>query len=163
MPHKSAAPRRREWRRGSVLVEAVAAMAMLAVIGVVLLKGSMNVLAPRHWTMVQNLSEAQLSFEKAFAERIEFTDLAATTSPWPVFPAKAEIQVTLGTLPGGKAITGKVLRTRIPDANNFPAYGGSGTISTNPSEMEVWKLQSHLAYKINGREYVKSRTVVRTR
>ena len=69
--------------------------------------------------------------------------------------------VTLGSLPGGRVLSGKVIRTRIPDSNNLPPWG-SGTLLTNPAEMEVWKLQSHLVYTVNGKEYVKSRTIVRT-
>lgn len=67
-----------------------------------------------------------------------------------------------GTLPGGRTLNGNVIRTRIPDEDNFPAHGGNGTISTNPAEMQTWKLQSHITYTISGREYVKSRTIVRT-
>ncbi len=112
--------------------------------------------------MVQNVSDAYLTFEKAYAQRIPFEDLVTASSPWPVYPAKSEATVTLGTLPGGRTLSGNVIRTRIPDDNNLPPHGGSGTASTNPAEMQTWRLQSHVTYTINGREYVKSRTIVRT-
>lgn len=159
--NKNLSPPRGRIAAGSVLVEAVVTMTILSVVGIVLLKGSMNVLAPRHWTLIQNLTDAQMTFEKAYSERIEFTEMTATASPWPVYPDKTEIAITLGTMPGGKPITGSIIRTRIPDENNFPAHGGSGTLATNPAEMQVWKLQSHLLYSVGGRDYIKSRTVIR--
>ena len=104
-----------------------------------ILKGTMNILAPRQWTMLQNVSDAYLTYEKAYAQRVSFDELTAASSPWPVYPAKSETAVTLGILPGG-----------------------TGTAATNPAEMQTWKLQSHITYSISGREYVKSRTIVRT-
>ena len=134
----------------------------MLVVSLVVLKGTMNILAPRQWTMVQNVSDAYLSYEKAYAQRIPFETLTDASSPWPAYPAKSEKTVTLGTLPGGRTLSGNVIRTRVPDENNFPAHGGSATLSTNPAEMQTWILQSHVTYKISGREYVKSRTIVRT-
>ena len=148
-------------QRGSVLIEAIVALTLLSVASLVVLKGTMNILAPRQWTMVQNVSDAYLTFEKAYAQRIPFEELTNAASPWPVYPARSEARVTLGTLPGGRTLSGNVIRTRIPDENNLSAHGGSGTISTNPAEMQTWRLQSHVSYTISGREYVKSRTVVR--
>ena len=149
-------------RHGSVLIEAIIALTLLLVVSLVILKGTMNILAPRQWTMVQNVSDAYLSYEKAFAQRISFESLTDAASPWPVYPAKSEGLVTLGTLPGGRTLTGNVIRTRIPDDNNLPAFGGTATAATNPAEMQTWILQSHVTYRISGREYVKSRTIVRT-
>jgi hypothetical protein len=53
------------------------------------------------------------------------------------------------------------MRTRLPDDNNYPVDGGSGTLSSNPAGMKVWNFQSLLVYDVGGRRYVKSRTVVR--
>ena len=79
-------------------------------------------------------------------------------------PASSESTLTLGTLPGGGILTGTVVRTRSPDDNNVDSLPEtSGTLESNPANMEVWKLHSHLLYTINGKQYVKSRTVVRTR
>ena len=149
-------------KRGSVLIEAIIALTLLLVVSLVILKGTMNILAPRQWTMVQNVSDAYLSYEKAYAQRIPFDTLTDASSPWPVYPAKSEGPVTLGTLPGGRTLTGNVIRTRTPDANNLPAFGGDATTATNPAEMQTWILHSHITYMISGREYVKSRTIVRT-
>lgn len=149
-------------RRGSVLIEAMMALVILTVVSMVLLKGTINILAPRQWTLIQNVSDAYLTYEKAYAQRVPFEDMTGTGSPWPVYPAKAETSVTMGTLPGGRTLSANVIRTRIPDTNNMPAFGGSGTATTNPAEMQTWKLQSHITYTISGRNYVKSRTVVRT-
>ncbi len=145
-----------------MLVEAVAAMALLSVAGLVLFKGAINVLAPRQWTLVQNITDAYMTYEKAYAERIEFDEAVGAGSPWPSYPSSSSTNVTLGTLPGGRTLTGEVIRTRMADSNNLSQHGGGGTTSTNPAELQSWKLQSHLLYRIGGREYVKSRTVVRT-
>ena len=149
-------------RRGSVLIEATVALVVLSVASLMILKGTMNILAPRQWTMLQNVSDAYLSYEKAYAQRVPFSELTGVSSPWPIYPAKSETAVTLGTLPGGRTLSASLIRTRIPDTNNFPAHGGAGTIVSNPAEMQTWKLQSHITYSISGREYVKSRTIVRT-
>lgn len=138
------------------------ALMILSVVGLMVFKGTINILAPRQWTLVQNISDSYLTFEKAYAERIAFEELTGNTSPWPVYPAKNQSTVTMGTLPGGRTLSATVMRTRIPDSNNLPAFGGSGTVATNPAEMQIWKLQSHIVYDVNGREYVKSRTVVRS-
>ena len=111
-------------KRGSVLIEAIIALTLLLVVSLVVLKGTTNILAPRQWTMVQNVSDAYLSYEKAYAQRIPFDSLTDASSPWPVYPAKSENLVTLGTLPGGRTLTGNVIRTRIADGNNLPAFGG---------------------------------------
>lgn len=149
-------------RRGSVLVEAMVALLILSIVGLVVFKGSINILAPRQWTLVQNISDSYLSYEKAYAQRIPFEEFTAAGSPWPVYPAKADTTVTLGTLPGGRTLDATVVRTRIPDSNNLPAFGGSGTTESNPSEMQIWKLQSHVVFNVANRQYVKSRTIVRS-
>ena len=138
------------------------ALVILTIVGLSLFKGALNTLAPRQWTLSQNITDAYLTYEKAYAERIPFDELTATASPWPVYPDKIEETATIGTLPGGRVLTAKVIRTRKPDTNNFPAYGGVGTAETNPSELQAWILQSLLVYEVNDREYVKTRSIVRT-
>ena len=149
-------------RSGSVLLEAVTALVLLAVAGLALLKGSLSTLAPRQWALVQNITDAHLTYEQAYAERIPFEELTDSGSPWPVYPAKSSSTVALGTLPGGSQITGTIIRTRIADSNNLPIHGGSGTILTNPAEMQVWQVRSILTYEIGGRNYVKNRNSVRS-
>lgn len=148
--------------RGSVLLEATYALLFLTGLSLILLKLSINVTAPRQWTLQQTVSDAYLTYEKAWAQRLPFADLLDANSPWPEYPQKSESQVELGKLPGGKPIYGTVIRTRIPDGNNFPVDGGSGTVNTNPSGMKVYNFQSLLTYTVGERKYVKSRVVVRS-
>jgi len=119
-------------------------------------------MAPRQWVVHQNVSDAYITYEEAYAARISFEELTHADSPWPVYPAKESVTVEIGKLPGGRSIDGTVVRTRIADPNNLTSAGGTGTTDTNPAEMETWKLESHLTYKIGDQTYVKSRTTVRT-
>lgn len=144
------------------MLEAAYALSFLTALSLVLLKLSINITAPRQWTLQQTVTDAYLTYEKAWAQRLPFADLLAADSPWPAYPAKSEVTVELGKLPGGAALEGRVIRTRIADPDNFPADGGSGTVADNPAGMKVWNFQSLLVYEIGGREYVKSRTVVRS-
>jgi len=149
--------------RGSALIEVTMALAVLTVLGLLLFKSSINALYPRQWTLEQTLSDAYLTHEKAFAQRIPFSDLTGPNSPWPAQPQSSTLaDVEIGRIPGGTPIYANVIRTRIPDTNNLAVDGGVGTAVTNPSAMEVWKVQSILSYNIGSRTYVKSRTVVRS-
>lgn len=152
----------RSRKTGSVLLEATYAMTFLTGVSLVLLKLSINVMAPRQWTLQQTVSDAYLTYEKAWAQRLPFADLLESDSPWPEYPQKSEVEVELGKFPGGKPILGRVIRTRLPDVNNFPVDGGSGSIATNPSGMRVYNFQSLLVYSVGDRRYVKSRIVVRS-
>jgi hypothetical protein len=145
-----------------MLVEATLAMAMLTTIGLILLKLSLNVTTPRQWTLQQAITDSYLTFEKASAQRQSFETITGDASPWPQYPTVATTTVEFGKLPGGTPITGTVTRTRIPDSNNLPVKGGSGTLVTNPTSMEVWRLQSVVKYTVGKRNYIKSRTVVRS-
>ena len=77
-------------------------------------------------------------------------------------PEYISTEVEIGKFPGGRPIMAEVTRTRIPDNNNLPEHGGTGTEATNPTEMQTWQVQSHLSYSIGAKEYVKSRTIIRT-
>ena len=138
------------------------AMGVLTFIGLMLLKLSLNILAPRQWAMQQTVTNAYMTYERAYAERIPFENLTDSDSPWPAFPSTSSETVELGRLPGGYPIYGTVTRTRMPSDNNFPIDGGSGTISTNPASMKVWRVQSVTTYQIGGRNYAKSRTILRS-
>ncbi len=145
-----------------MLFEAAMAMGLLTVIGVILLKLSLNVLAPRQWGVYQTVAEAYMTYERSYAERIPFEVLTANNSPWPVYPNTSSETVELGRLPGGKVISGTVVRTRIASDNNYPIDGGSGTLASNPAAMKVWKVQSITTYTIDDRTYGKSRTILRS-
>lgn len=151
----------RSLRRGSMLVEAMVSLALLTCLGLVLLHLSLNVLHPRQWVLGQTLSDAYLTYERAYAERIPFENLLALDSPWPTFPTTSVTTVEIGRLPGNELVTGTVTRTRMADAGNYPIDGGTGTVDTNPAAIKVWKAQSVLTYTIGGRTYAKSRTVLR--
>ncbi len=154
----------RRLQSGFVLVEATAAMSLLAVVGVILFSLMMNVITPRQYAFQQVLSDAYLTFERAQAERVPFeTLLSDDDTLWPEFPDVATTEdIEIGTLPGGTVVTGSVIRTRYADESNYPADGGSGTELTNPAAMKTWRVQSVLRYTIANRTYVKSRTVIRT-
>ncbi len=140
------------------------AMSLLSVTGLLLLKLSLNVIHPRQYALQQILSDSYMTFERSKAERIPFATLLQPGSPWPAYPAIATETVEIGKLPGGRAVSGSVTRTRIADTNNYPSEGDSnsvGTVASNPAAMKIWRVQSILRYEISGRTYVKSRTLVR--
>lgn len=150
------------WRRGFALVDATIALSMLTVVGLLMLKLSLNILHPRQWVLHQSLADAYMTYERSYAERVPFSTLVGGASPWPTAPTLSTTEVEIGRLPGGAAVRGNVVRTRIPHTNNYPIDGGSGTVITNPTGMKVWQVQSILTYQIGGRTYAKSRTVIRS-
>lgn len=149
--------------QGSMLVELMVALGLLITIGMFLLVGSLDLMKPRNWIIRQNVTDAYLTFEEAYAKRVPFDQITASDSDWPLFPDKANSKILLGKAPGGRDIQGTIIRTRIPSDNNLVEHKGSGTLATNPAEMETWKLQSVLSFNIGDKEYYKSRTVIRTR
>lgn len=142
------------------------ALSILTVIGLVLLKLALNILYPRQWILQQSVTDAYMTYERAYAERIPFENLLAANSPWPDFAASGTktiaSTVEIGRLPGGNPINGTVTRTRFADPGNYPIDGGTGTLATNPAAMKVWKVQSVLTYKVGNKTYAKSRTVLRS-
>jgi len=152
----------RSVQRAFALVEITLALSMLTIIGLFMLKISLDILAPRQWAMQQALSDAHMTYERAYAERLPFDSLLANDSPWPTFPNTATSEVEIGQLPGGTPVTGTIHRTRLPDTENHPIDGGNGDETNNPAAMKVWKVQSVLTYQIGGRSYAKSRTVIRS-
>jgi len=161
-------------RSGSMLIEMTVALGLLTAIAYMLLLGTLNLLPPRQWVIMQNVTDAYLTYEEAYARRISFDELTSTisdeelTSPttpkWPISPKKqTDTDFEIGKSPGGIPIIGTVVRTRVVDGNNITATSGAAAQALNPAKMETWQLQSHLTYSIGGKDYVKSRTVVRTR
>ena len=155
--------------RGFVLVEAMMSLSILTIIGLVLLKMALNVLAPRQWTMQQSVSDAYMTYERALAERMPFDVLNSPGSLWPELPATASVQVEIGRMPrilpnfpNGVPIIATVVRSRSPDLGNYPVDHGNGTEATNPAAIKIWKAQSVLTYSVGGRMYAKSRTVMRS-
>ena len=142
-------------RRGSILVELTVSFVLLAAIGLTVFKGSIDLMAPRQWTIYQNISDAYITYEEAYAGRVSFEELTSDASPWPIYPAFSSSSVEMGKFPGGAPIMATVLRTRISLDTGVAA-------SANPTETESWQLQCHLTYNVGDDEYVKSRTVVRS-
>lgn len=137
--------------------------ATLVIVALLSLRASVNVTSGQAWTVKQAMSDAYITRETALASRIPFDTLTSTSSPWAAHPSVSTSTVTLGKLPGGQSVTATIHRTRIPDANNLPQAGGSGTEVSNPTGTEAWKLQSLLSYTVGEKQYVKSRTVLRVR
>lgn len=144
-----------------LLVEAMLSLSILTVLGLVLLKLSLSVLNPRQWQMRQSLSDAYLTYERSYAERIPFEVLTSANSPWPIYPATARSTVEIGRMPGGTPIIGTLIRTRTPDPSNLASDGGTGTLTTNPTAMRTWEALSLLTFQVGNRTYTKTRTVVR--
>lgn len=154
------------------MVEAMMAISIVTVLGLVLLKLSLNILQPRQWALQQTITDAYMTLERAKAERIPFDTLLEPNSPWPASTITigsilgvvntTTSEVVVGRLPGNRPIMGTVTRTRFPDPLNYPIDGGTGTLATNPAAMKVWRVQSVLTYRVGNRTYAKSRTVVRS-
>jgi hypothetical protein len=145
-----------------VLLEAMMSLSVITLLGLLLLKLSLNILQPRQWVLQQTVTDAYMTYERAYAERIPFETLVSNASPWPAHPTTNTSVVEIGRLPGNRPITGVVTRTRFPDSGNYPIDGGIGTLATNPAAMKVWKAQTVLTYRIGSRSYAKSRTVLRS-
>ena len=126
------------------------ALSILTILGLLLLKLSLSVLTPRQWALSQTVSDAYLTYERAYAQRVPFETLTGDNSPWPIHPTTSRVEVEIGRLPNDVPIMGTVVRTRT-----------SANPTTNPASMSIWRVQSMLIYEIGGRSYVKSRTVVR--
>lgn len=156
-------PSRSRPQRGSALIEVAMSYAMLVIVALIGLKASLNAAAGQAWTVKQAMSDAYMTRENALASRMPFDDVAGGSSPWALSPDVTTTTVNIGKLPGGANVTATLHRTRVPDPNNLPSAGGSGTATTNPSAFESWRLQSILVYEVNEREYMKSRTTIRTR
>lgn len=137
-------------------------LSLLTVAGLILLKLSLNVIHPRQHSLQQVLSDSYLTYERSLAERAPFEDIVSRDSLWPIYPELATEEVFIGRLPGGRAVFGDITRTRIPDSDNYPIDGGTGTLASNPAAMKTWRVQSILRYEISERTYVKSRTIVRS-
>lgn len=151
--------------RAFLLVETSLSLSILTLLGLLLLKLSLNIIQPRQWAIHQSISDAYLTCERAAAERISYSDLTAVTSPWPTFPAVATRTEEIGRLPGGHPISATIHRFRIADSGNVPSAEGTArttALVNNPAEINSWKVQSILVYRIANRTYSKSRTVIRS-
>lgn len=151
--------------RGTLLLEIAAGFGALLLVSLLLLKAAITVTTVQKWTVEQGLTDAYMSQEVARAKRYPFTEFLAVGSPWPVYPTVTATDVIVGRLPGGKDVVATLRRTRVASTtNNLPAVKEEGVdTDTNPTRIQIWQLQSYLTYQISGRDYVKSRTVIRAR
>lgn len=141
-------------KRGSFLIETSIAVALLIGISAFLLKGTLDVMAPRNWTIHQSFSDAYLTYEEAYAKRIPFDTLIGAASPWTA--AAIATPVIIGKNYNGTNVTGTINRIR-----TLPSP--VPTAAENPTGMETYILYSALTYSIGGTTYVKTRTTVRSR
>jgi hypothetical protein len=139
--------------RGSLLLEVSIAMGVAAILGLLMMKGSLLAISNTQWTVMQTLTDAYLSRETALSNRVPVADLTGAGSLWPDSNSVAPTQetVTIGKLMGGTPVTAKVTRFRVVET---PA----GETDTS---LSVWRLHSVLTYKVGDDEYVKSRTTLR--
>lgn len=145
------------------MIESTIAFLAMAFLATILLRAASNATAAQRWTVISGMTDAFMTRELAIAKRIPFEDFKDAGSDWPIYPAIATENVVVGKLVGGRDLTATVQRTRRPSTNNHPDAGGTGNDTTNPIEMEAWKLQSYLTYSVADIEYVKSRTTLRVR
>ena len=163
-----------------MLVELSLAIVLLLFLSLWVFRTNVQTVSPRNWAMVQSITDAYMTGPLAQAESIDFNTLVDAGSPWPTYPNSTSTNVLVGTLPLdsdndgaadvdglgnliGRDISGTLVQTKQPAANNLASAGGTGTTLTNPARVESWLVQSHLTYTVGGRTYVKSRTTIRTR
>jgi hypothetical protein len=156
-------PCRRAASRGSMVVEAALGYGTLLIVALVTLKASLAVCYGQRWTIRQAMTDAFMTRETAIGNRWPFEEINQVSSPWPTYPTVTTTTQEIGKLPGGQAVNVTLKRTKIPSPNNLANAGGTGSLTTNPGAMESWKLQSFVIYSIGNRQYVKARTVLRTR
>ncbi len=139
--------RSRLGRRGGVLLEVALAMGFTAVVALFIMRASLLALSGNQWTIMQTLTDAYLSRETALSNRVPVADLTSAASLW---PEQADSQtVTLGRIAGGKAIDATLTRFRV-------------TQPVDPdSAISAWRLHSVLAYRVDGKQYVKSCSTLR--
>lgn len=144
--------KRNKLRSGSLLIEVSVALGLLIALGTILLHYIFTILQASNWISTQALSEAALSYEVAFMEKIPIEETLSSNSPFPNRPNHALTTTTIGTLRNGVPVEGQVRRLRIPILSDSSEF-----------QLERWRLFTSLEYTINDVQYFKTRSVVRTR
>lgn len=155
-----------------MLIELSLAVMLLLFVSLWVFRTNLQTIRPRNWAMTQAISDAYLTGVLAQSEAADFSTIVGATSPWPDISATTPetpntSSVIIGSLPGGHQIQGTLVQVRVADPDNWPATPTAAQAialaQSNPARVESWHLQNHLTYTVGGREYVKSRTTVRTR
>jgi hypothetical protein len=137
-------------------MEVTVALGVAVFLSLLVMRGSLLALSGNQWTVMQTLSEAFMTRETALSNRIPMSDLIASPSRWPDQiadnPPYSVQSVTLGVLPGGKAVQARLTRFR---TNETPANNTDVTLI-------VWRLYSVLTFNAGDQAYVKTRTTLRT-
>ena len=142
-------------RKGSVILEASIGLAFASVLTLLLLKGSMVSLSSNQWTILQTLTDAYLTKETALANRVPLEDVLVAGSQWPNpttdLPPHNVMTVTLGKMAGGIVVQGQLTRYHTNETQSDDASTSSN----------VYRLYSVLSYRVNGKDYYKTRSTVR--
>lgn len=147
---------RRMAQRGIMLLEVTVALGLTIFVALIMMKGSLLAVSGNQWTILQTLSDAYLTRETALSNRVPMADLTGPDSGWPdasaLDPAYSIQTVTLGTLPGGRTVSGQLTRFRLSETQ----------VENTDTTVSVWRLHSVLSYTVGEHQYVKSRSTLRT-
>jgi len=147
---------------GNFLIEVVVATVLLIGVAFVTLRATNNVLSGRQEIVLHTLADSALLLETAKAQRISFDEMKDANRVWQIGDANVQT-IEIGKVSGAEPVTASLSRQRFADELNYPAYGGSGTLDSNPLAFEKYTLALVLTYEVSGRKYVKTRSVVRSR
>jgi hypothetical protein len=137
-----------------MLLEASIGLGAAVLVALLMMKASLLAITGNEWTSMQTLTDALLTRETALANRVPFAEITATPSLWPDVAGGVALTpetVELGKVMGGTAVTGKLTRFRVDEAD-----------PTQPEvNLSVWRLHSILKYSVGEDEYVKSSSTLR--
>ncbi len=147
-----AAQRGTPFRRGSLLLEICISIGLASFLALFVLRSSLLAIASNQWIVMQTLTDAFMSGETALATRVPFAELEAAGSTWPAQSESLSVPIELGKITGGRVVSGNLRRFR--SSQNIPDGTGASII--------LVRLQSVLTYRVGERQYMKTRSTVRT-
>lgn len=130
------------------------ALGAAVLLALLMLKASMLSISGNEWISMQTLTDSVLTRETAMANRVPFSEIAATTSLWPDVAGGVALTpqtVELGKIMGGTAVTGELTRFRVNEADPLQPE----------VNLSVWRLHSIIRYNVGGNDYVKSSSTLR--
>ena len=149
-------------KTGFSLIEITISLFILLFVAITLLEGNLSLLTPRQWVVKQSLVDAYLTKEKSIARSLNYND-AISQENWPTYPSLKKFTEEIGKVPGGRAISAQIIRTKKPYYRNNISAGGTFAEQDNHLNLEVWALESHIIYNINNKEYIKTATIIRAK